>query len=108
MLTRIGLYRLEVAAVKSLMDRAEALAEILGTLTERAFVAVLGGAKVTVPAGKRLLVENHRGVLSYGDAQIIVRLPRGKLSVSGSALSLLVMTSEQLLIGGRIQTLEWE
>ena len=24
------------------------------------------------------------------------------------ALSLLVMTSEQLLIGGRIQTLEWE
>ena len=35
MLTRIGLYRLEVAAVKSLMDRAEALAEILGTLTER-------------------------------------------------------------------------
>ena len=70
--------------------------------------ALLGAAKGTVTAGKRLLVENHRGVLSYGDAQIIVRLPRGKLSVSGSALSLLVMTSEQLLIGGRIQTLEWE
>lgn len=90
--------------MKSLMDRAEALAEML-VLPED---ALLGAAKVTVTAGKRLLVENHRGVLSYGDAQIIVRLPRGKLSVSGSALSLLVMTSEQLLIGGRIQTLEWE
>lgn len=90
--------------MKSLMDRAEALAEMLA-LPE---YALLGAAKVTVTAGKRLLVENHRGVLSYGDAQIIVRLPRGKLSVSGSALSLLVMTSEQLLIGGRIQTLEWE
>lgn len=104
MLTRIGLYRLEVAAVKSLMDRAEALAEMLALPED----ALLSAAKVTVTAGKRLLVENHRGVLSYGDAQIIVRLPRGKLSVSGSALSLLVMTSEQLLIGGRIQTLEWE
>lgn len=104
MLTRIGLYRLEVAAVKSLMDRAEALAEMLALPED----ALLGAAMVTVTAGKRLLVENHRGVLSYGDAQIIVRLPRGKLSVSGSALSLLVMTSEQLLIGGRIQTLEWE
>lgn len=90
--------------MKSLMDRAEALAEMLALPED----ALLGAAKVTVTAGKRLLVENHRGVLSYGDAQIIVRLPRGKLSVSGSTLSLLVMTSEQLLIGGRIQTLEWE
>ena len=104
MLTRIGLYRLEVAAVKSLMDRAEALAEMLALPED----ALLGAAKAPVTASKRLLAENHRGVLSYGDAQIIVRLPRGKLSVSGSALSLLVMTSEQLLIGGRIQTLEWE
>lgn len=70
--------------------------------------ALLGAAKVSVTAGKRLLVDNHNGVLSYGEAQTVINLPRGKLTVSGDGLSLLAMSRDRLLIGGRIRTVEWE
>ena len=69
--------------------------------------AVLGSARVEITAGKRLLIDNHRGVMSYTGETVMVLLPDGKLSVYGGDLRMKAMTERQLLIGGRIDSVEW-
>lgn len=88
----------------SISNAAEALAEVFDLPEE----AVPGAARVTVTSGKRVAVENHRGLLSYGEERIVIRLPRGKLTLSGAGLQLILMSAERLFIGGRIQALEWD
>lgn len=80
-------------------------------LTERLELpeeALLAAAKLTVTGGKRALVENHRGVLEYGQERIVVSAGRGKLCISGSGLGIEAMNRNELLICGRIQCVEWE
>lgn len=68
----------------------------------------LGESMVTVTAGRRLLVENHRGILEYGTELIAVALGRGRLLVFGSELCLEAMNQRELLLGGSIRRVEWE
>ena len=57
---------------------------------------------------KRLLVENHHGVVSYGDKQIRIAVKFGNLAVSGSGLKICFMSKQQLVVSGRIDTLQLE
>ena len=85
--------------------------ELPGELADRLDMpedVLLKAAKLTVTAGRRVLVENHRGVLDYSAEHILVNLGRGKLSISGANLKLKAMNRNELLISGRIQTVEWE
>lgn len=70
--------------------------------------ALLGTAKLTVTGGRRLLVENHRGIMDYSQERIVVSLGRGRLNISGTGLVIHAMNRQELLIGGRIQSMEWE
>lgn len=69
---------------------------------------LLGAAKLSVTAGRRVLVENHRGILEYGTEQIVVNIGRGKIRLQGSDLRLVAMSKQELLISGRINSVEWE
>ena len=69
---------------------------------------LLGAAKLSVIAGRQALVENHRGVLEYGTERILVSTGRGKIILNGSGLRLAAMNKTELLICGKIQTVEWE
>lgn len=90
--------------LRNIIETAEELARELELPED----ALLGSAKLTVTAGRRAMVENHRGILSYADTRIVIRLARGSLVVSGSGLRLLAMTKEYIFIGGHIQNMEWE
>lgn len=50
----------------------------------------------------RVLLENHRGVVCYGNCEIKVRVGYGIVSVQGIGLQLAHMTRQQLIISGRI------
>lgn len=65
-------------------------------------------SKLTVTAGRRVLVENHRGVLEYSRERVLVKLTRGRLCVAGTELRLLAMNRGELLIAGRVRSVEWE
>ncbi len=67
-----------------------------------------GASKLTVTGGDQALVENHRGLLEYGEELIRVRLDGGELVLRGSKLRLTVMTDRELLIRGRLFAAEWE
>lgn len=100
----IDIYGIEVLPVKSIKELPQELTERLELPEE----ALLGAAKLTVTGGRRAVVENHRGVLEYGEERIVVSVGRGRLSISGAGLSIEAMNRRELLVKGRIQTVEWE
>lgn len=66
--------------------------------------AVPGLPLVEICGERRVLIENHRGVLSYGSEQIRACVSYGELVVCGCGLELARMTREQLVICGRIDS----
>lgn len=99
---RIALYGQGVCALNRHRELAESLAETLELPAE-----ALGAAKLTVTAGSRVLIENHRGLLEYGAERIVVSAGREKLLLSGAGLHLLGMNRRELLIGGQLRLVEW-
>ncbi len=99
----IELYGQGVAALKKVSMLAAELSERLQLPEE----ALLGAAKLSVTAGRRALIENHRGILSYSAACIAVATAGGQISLYGRELRLLAMNRSELLIGGSIQSVEW-
>lgn len=56
----------------------------------------------------RLLVERHRGILSYSTECIRIGSSWGTLVVEGEGLSLCCMSRSQLVIRGRLRSLHLE
>ena len=67
-----------------------------------------GTVRITAVGDRRLLIEKHRGLLEYGSERIRVSTGRGSILLSGAELSMTAMNGEELLITGRLQSLEWE
>ena len=68
----------------------------------------LGEGKLSVVGTRRALIENHRGLLSYTEELIAVRLGHGSLSIWGTELAIEAMNERELLIVGHIAHAEWE
>lgn len=71
---------------------------------ERSGDAVPGLPLVEICGGKRVLIENHRGVLAYGTERVRVCVSYGEVEVRGCGLEMARMTREQLVICGRIDS----
>ena len=54
--------------------------------------------------GKRILIENHCGVLEYADNSICIKVNCGQVCVSGCNLNLTMMSRERLVICGKIES----
>ena len=100
----IDLYGQGVAALKKIGTITQDLSERLSLPED----ALLGAAKLTVTAGRKTLIENHRGILEYGTEHIVISTGRGKISLSGSGMKLMAMNKSELLISGEIKNVEWE
>lgn len=62
------------------------------------------GASIVEMVGDfRVLIENHRGIISYSIQQIQIKTDLGVLSVSGEELSLAYMSDKQLVINGCVR-----
>lgn len=57
---------------------------------------------VEITGTRRVLIENHMGVVAYGCDEIRIRVRYGMLAVCGSSLNLARMSKEQLVICGCI------
>lgn len=52
----------------------------------------------------RVLIEHHQGVTEYGRGQICVRVKYGSVRICGCRMELARMTSDQLVVTGRIDS----
>ena len=93
-----------MTALKKIAVLAADLAERLDLPED----ALLGAAKLTVTSGRKVLVENHRGILEYGMERIVISTGRGKICLQGSGLQLEAMNRNEVLICGKLQNVEWE
>ncbi len=82
---------------------AEELAERLDLPQE----ALFGSGKISVVAGRRVFIENHRGILEYGEERMTVSFDSGRVVINGSRLELVAMSGRELVIRGRLQSVEW-
>ena len=87
------------------MKRAQSFAE---PLSERLMLPgeLLGELKISVVGTRRVLIENHQGLLLCTPELISVRGGRGSLSLRGSELRIEAMNERELLICGRIALAE--
>jgi len=54
----------------------------------------------------RVLIENHHGILCYSLSEIHIKVSYGCISVNGSDLHLIQMSKEQLVISGKIDSVQ--
>lgn len=89
--------------MKAKRERAELLADRLDIPAD-----ALGCMKLSLCGRSRLLVEGHRGIISYGASLIEISCGKTRLSVHGDGLRLEAMTGSDMLVCGRIIALEFE
>lgn len=80
----------------------------IGQLAGRTSAALTPRTLVEILGRSRVLVEHHKGILGYGDEEILVGATFGMVCVTGKDLRLCCMSREQLFISGRIDGLRLE
>ena len=64
--------------------------------------------KVTIVGFKQMLIENYKGILEYEDILIRIKTHIGILNISGFNLNLNQMTGDDIVVTGKIESIELE
>lgn len=64
--------------------------------------------KITVIGFEQMLVENYKAILEYQDFYIRLSTELGILNINGFQLDLKEMTTDDLLINGKIDSIDFE
>ena len=69
--------------------------------------AVAGLPKLTITGKARVVIENHKGLLEYGEHMIEVNGGRVRIRINGTELELRAMNQDDLVITGQISSVEF-
>lgn len=89
------------ARKKSLLERATEALELPSH-------ALAGLPFLELTADKELRVENHKGILAYGEEEIHISGGKMIYKIHGASLELRTMTAVELLITGQITAITLE
>lgn len=64
--------------------------------------------KVTAIGRGEVLIENFRGIMDFQDGIIRINTNNGVISITGSALNIREITSEEIIIGGKISNIDYD
>ena len=64
--------------------------------------------KVTILGFEQMLIENYKAILEYQDFYIRLSTEIGILNINGFSLNLKEMTTDDLLITGKIDSIDFE
>lgn len=64
-----------------------------------------GQPLVELAGDRRVLIENHLGIIAYGSCETCVKVKYGSVQICGSCLEIAKMTKQQLVITGCIDTI---
>lgn len=81
---------------ESLLEKTAEVFDLPGDL-------VAGLLRVEITGGREVRMENHKGILAYGDEEIHVSGGKLIAKVRGQGLELRSMNASELLITGEIQ-----
>ncbi len=64
--------------------------------------------KVTILKFEQMLIENYKGILEYQDFFVRVKTGIGIINVNGFNLSLEEMTTDDIIVKGKIESVDFE
>ena len=64
--------------------------------------------KITIVGFERVLIENYRGILEYQDYFVRLNTYIGIININGFNLNLGEMTTDDLLVTGKIDSIDFE
>lgn len=64
--------------------------------------------KVTILKFEELLIENYKGILEYQDFFVRIQTYIGIININGFQLSLEEMTSDDVIVKGKIESVDFE
>lgn len=64
--------------------------------------------KLTIAGFKQMLIENYKAILDYQDIYIRIKTYIGIINISGFNLKLGEMTSDDIMVSGDIETIDFE
>lgn len=71
-------------------------------MAQRSAEAAAPRTLVEIVGKSRVLIEHHKGILSYDVCEIIAGATFGMIKITGESLRLCCMSREQLFISGKI------
>lgn len=83
-------------------EKTELLSEKIDVLSE----VGVGSAKLSVYGRSKVLIENHKGIAHYGENEIELNAKGMTVRILGDGLSISAMDKDDMLITGRILSLE--
>ncbi|MGI6669430.1 MAG: sporulation protein YqfC [Acetivibrionales bacterium] len=63
--------------------------------------------RITIVGKGDMMIENYKGVIEYGSSRIRINTGAGMVRISGAGLVIREITSEDIIISGGIQSLEY-
>ena len=64
--------------------------------------------KITIIGFEKMLIENYKGILEYQDFYIRISTFIGILNINGYELNLREMTTDDLIVQGKIENIDFE
>ena len=67
----------------------------------------LGLSNISFCGNREIYISNHRGILSYGQEEMIIMLKDYQLHIHGKSLCIVSYSKEELMIQGYIRSMEF-
>jgi sporulation protein YqfC len=64
--------------------------------------------KVTAVGRGEVLVENYKGIMDFEDGVVRINTGNGVIKVSGTGITIREITSEAVIIGGKITNIDYD
>ena len=89
------------------MSRVKRTVEELAQRLDIPGEALPGGVKLSIVDMRRVLIENHRGIMSYSEELIEIATAKGRIALRGDGMTLEAMNSGDILIVGKVASVEF-
>lgn len=67
----------------------------------------LGLPNISLSGNREVYLSNHRGILSYGQEEMVILIKEYQLVIKGKSLSIVSYTKDDLTIQGYIRSMEF-
>lgn len=64
--------------------------------------------KVTAVGRGEVLIENFKGIMDFGDGMVRINTGNGVIRITGSSITIREITSEAIIIGGKISNIDYD
>lgn len=87
--------------------RPDRMERLLGDMLELPKDLVLDLPRLVIIGQRELHLENHKGIIEYGDCCIKINLARGLLEIEGEELEIKLIMQDEISITGVINCLRF-